>query len=156
MTISAEAPIEESPTETQTRELIFCPGGLLGFEHLTRFILTPYDDELPFYWLRSLEEEAIAFVVIEPHQFQQDYAFDLPDDVATELQIESAQDAFALVILTIPEQLAQMTANLAGPLIFNVHTNHGRQLVLDSSRYPLRYPLFPEGLPDEAAQETQV
>ena len=152
MTISAEVPIEES-AHTQVRDITFCPGGLLGFEQLTKFSLTPYDEELPFYWLRSQEEEGIAFVVIEPHQFQEDYAFDLPDEVAAELQIESIQDAFVLVILTLSENVAQITANLAGPLIFNVHTNQGRQLVLDSARYPLRHPLFPEGLPEEPQED---
>lgn len=131
------------------RELLLLGQGILGFEHLTRFTLSEYDQQTPFYLLSSQEDENIAFIVMEPAFLVKDYAFDLPDELAAELEVQSAEDVFVLVILTIPEQIAQMTANLAGPLVFNRHTNRGCQLVLDTSIYPVRLPLFPEGLPPE-------
>lgn len=135
------------------RELTFSGQGMPGFEHLTRFTLTEYDTQTPFYLLASQEDKNVTFIVMEPAFLLEDYAFDLSDELAEELAIQSAEDVFVLVILTVPEQVVQMTANLAGPLVFNRHTNRGRQLVLDPAVYPLRMPLFPDGLPQDSGAE---
>jgi len=129
--------------EKQTQELTFLGQGLLGFEHLLTYSLSVYEPQTPFYWLRSHEDENAAFIVMEPCYLVDDYAFDLPDDFASELAISNSEDAFVLVILRIPENMQEMTANLAGPLIFNRRTSCGKQLVLESAHYPLRFPLFP-------------
>jgi len=44
----------------------------------------------------------------------------------------------------IPEDPRKMTANLAGPLVVNVHSRNGRQLVLNPELYPLKYPFIQE------------
>jgi flagellar assembly factor FliW len=127
----------------QAQELRFLGQGLLGFEHLLTYSLSVYDPQTPFYWLRSQTDEEAAFIVMEPCYLVADYAFDLPDELATELEISHSEDAFVLVILRIPDNMQEMTANLAGPLIFNRHTGYGKQLVLEAADYPLRFPLFP-------------
>lgn len=129
--------------EKQVQELQFVGQGLLGFEQLLRYTLSVYDPQTPFYWLRSQEDENAAFIVMEPCYLVEDYAFDLPDELATELEIAHSEEAFVLVILRIPENMQEMTANLAGPLVFNRRTCRGKQLVLESALYPLRFPLFP-------------
>jgi len=40
-----------------------------------------------------------------------------------------------------------LTVNLQGPLVFNPVRRLGRQLVLTSSRYAVRYPLDPSQVP---------
>ena len=40
-----------------------------------------------------------------------------------------------------------LTANLQGPLVFNLARRLGRQLVLTSSRYAVRYPLSGQAAP---------
>jgi flagellar assembly factor FliW len=130
------------------------PDGLAGFEHLHTFLLSTYDPQTPFYWLRAEEDPDTAFIVLEPHLIVDDYAFDLDADVAQALAIHTQEDAFVLVLLTIPSNPAEMTANLLGPLVFNTHTGQGRQVVLTGSHYPVQYPLFPEGIgPVAASQE---
>ncbi|PKL75585.1 MAG: flagellar assembly protein FliW [Candidatus Melainabacteria bacterium HGW-Melainabacteria-1] len=125
-----------------TRELTFVEQGLLGFEALLRYELTVYDPETPFYWLRSLEDEQVAFVVMEPIWLLEDYDFELSEDDARLMAVTAPQDVFVLLLCTVPEEPLDMTANLLGPLVFNRHNNLGRQLILDRQRYPLRYPLF--------------
>lgn len=139
--------------EKQAQELRFLGQGLLGFEHLLHYSLSVYDPQTPFYWLRSQDDENAAFIVMEPCYLVEDYAFDLPDDFATELAIASSEEAFVLVILRIPDNMQEMTANLAGPLIFNRQTACGKQLVLEASQYPLRFPLFPADLAEAELTE---
>lgn len=130
------------------------PEGLAGFEHLHQFVLSAYDPQTPFYWLRAEADPEIAFIVLEPHLIVDDYAFDLEAEIAESLAIHQQEEAFVLVLLTIPANPAEMTANLLGPLVFNAHTGVGRQVILTGSHYPVQYPVFPEGLnPVVASQE---
>lgn len=145
------------PALNQTsRQLSFVEQGLLGFESLLRYELEVYDPETPFYWLRSLDDPEVAFIVMEPCFLLEDYSFDLGDEDARLLDVKDAGDTFVLVLCTIPENPLEMTANLLGPLVFNHHNNLGRQLILDRHRYPVRFEVFqqaekPESEP-EAAQ----
>ena len=142
--------IMSHPSETRT--LTFIEKGILGFENETQFTLSSYDENTPFYWLKSIHNEEIAFMVIEPSILVQDYAFDLPDEVAQILNIKTEADVFVLVILTIPENPLDMSANLLGPLVFHKNENKGQQLILEHSHYPVQFPVFPEGLPKEESE----
>lgn len=132
----------EPVLQQRTRELTFVGQGLLGFEHLLRYELSVYDPETPFYWLRSLDDPEVAFIVLEPGWLMDEYGFDLSEEDARLLDIKSEQDIFVLVLCTVPEDPMEMTANLLGPLVFNRESNQGRQLILERQRFPVRYPIF--------------
>jgi flagellar assembly factor FliW len=132
---------------------LYLPEGLAGFEELHDFVLSPYDPETPFYWLRAEADPDIAFIVLEPHLIVDDYAFDLEAGIAESLAIHQQEEAFVLVLLTIPTNPAEMTANLLGPLVFNAQTGVGRQVILTGSHYPVQYPVFPDGLTPAAASQ---
>lgn len=131
-------PSEEHPVQN----LRFLNNGLLGFESVLAYTLSAYDSETPFYWLRASEDPELAFLVMEPGLLLDDYAFNLPDEDAESLDIQSPDDVLVLVILTIPEDPLQMSANLLGPLVFNRRTQIGCQLILDPQHYPLRFPIL--------------
>lgn len=135
--------------EHPPQSLQFLEQGLLGFESVLHYELSAYDQETPFYWLRASSDPELAFLVMEPGLLLDDYAFDLPDEEARALDIQSPDEVLVLVILTVPEDPLQMSANLLGPLVFNRRTHLGRQLILDAQRYPLRFPVLPAE--DEAA-----
>ncbi|MEZ0370098.1 MAG: flagellar assembly protein FliW [Candidatus Sericytochromatia bacterium] len=135
-----------------TRELTFIEKGLLGFESMLRYELTVYDPETTFYWLRSKEDNEVAFIVMEPCWLLDDYSFDLGDEDMRLLNVQSEADVFLLVVCTIPENPLEMTANLLGPLVFHRESNLGRQLILDRHKYPVRFPVFQN---HEAGQATE-
>ncbi len=126
----------------QTRLLSFIEQGLLGFEEQLEFELSAYDPQTPFYWLRSTRDQEIAFLVMEPGCLVDNYQFDLSEEDARLLALSSSEDAFVLVLMTVPENPLEMTANLLGPLIFNKTTGKGRQVVLEGSDYPVRFPVI--------------
>lgn len=134
----------EPVLQQRTRELTFIGQGLLGFENLLRYELSVYDPETPFYWLRSLDDPEVAFIVLEPGWLMDDYSFDLSEEDARLLAVKSEQDIFVLVLCTVPDDPMEMTANLLGPLVFNRESNQGRQLILERQRFPVRYPIFQE------------
>lgn len=139
MTNASEVP----DVSVATRQLSFIEQGLLGFEDLLDFELAAYDPQTPFYWLRATQKPEVAFLVIEPGCLVDDYQFDLTDEEAGLLNLSSDENAFVLVLITVPENPLEMTANLLGPLVFNQTTGKGRQVVLEGSHYPVRFPVIP-------------
>ena len=56
--------------------------------------------------------------------------------------IESEDDLFVLVILTVPSDLTRMTANLKAPVIINTRTMKGCQLIVNNDDYDVRYNVY--------------
>lgn len=124
------------------------PSGLLGFQESRRYVMLDHDTEAPFKWLQSLDDQALAFVIIDPDLLLTDYHIGVPGDVLTEVQGSEEDDLSTAVILTIPsEDPGRMTANLRGPLLMNRRTKLCKQLVL-SDEFPTRHPLFPATVSD--------
>ncbi|MBH0205991.1 MAG: flagellar assembly protein FliW [Nitrospira sp.] len=124
------------------------PSGLLGFPESRRYVMLDHDTEAPFKWLQSLDDPAVAFVIIDPDLLLTDYHIGVSGDVLAELQGNEESDLATAVILTIPsEDPGRMTANLRGPLLMNQRTKLCKQLVL-SDEFPTRHPLFPVTAPD--------
>jgi flagellar assembly factor FliW len=69
-----------------------------------------------------------------------DYRIELRPGDRAALELDEERSALVYVILNRGEG-GGLTANLQGPLVFNPVRRLGRQLVLTSSRYAVRYPL---------------
>lgn len=117
------------------------PNGLVGFAGPQRFTIERWGgDDSPFSLLRSVDDDALAFVVVPPSVFFPDYEPELDDDTAASLA-GSADELVVLVIVTVPDVVREATANLLGPLVVNTTTKTGIQAVLDPDRWPPRRPL---------------
>jgi flagellar assembly factor FliW len=129
--------------EVPNESILTFPSGLLGFPEQQRYVILDHDTEAPFKWLQSVEEPALAFVILDPTTFHSDYHVDVPADAFAEVQCEEEEDLALVVILTIPsDDPGRITANLRGPLLISHKTKLGKQLVL-SEDFPTRHPLFP-------------
>ena len=133
------AMLSETSAPTAVPELRF-GGGIAGFPDSERYALVEVADAAPLCLLTSLDEEAVQFVVAPPAVFFPDYAPDLDDDSAARLGLVDAADALLLVVLTVGEDLATTTANLLAPVVVNLRTLCGAQVVL-ADDWPLRAPL---------------
>lgn len=134
--------------EISTDKILTFPSGLLGFPDRRRYVILDHDTEAPFKWLQSLDEPALAFVILDPKLFVIDYQFEWSREAAAEVQCEDSDDITTAVILTIPsDDPGRITANLRGPLLMNPRTKLCKQLVL-SDEFPTRHPLFPASAPD--------
>lgn len=133
---------------TEIPELHFA-SGLPGFPDARRFVLIRVGDELsPFSVLRSLDDspehpDGIEFVVTHPGLFFPDYEPEIDDDTAQRLELESAEDALLLVIVTVTDPVSDSTVNLLGPIVVNRNTRAAAQAVLGNSGYATREALVP-------------
>jgi flagellar assembly factor FliW len=86
----------------------------------------------------SLDVPELSFVVCDPTALWPGYAADVPATPGC-----TREDQAALAIVTVPENAADMTANLMAPLLLDSRTRTGRQTVLDTGRYSTRHHLLP-------------
>ena len=121
-------------------EVIRIPDGLVGFRAFTQFVLLPDPEVAGLTWLQSVTAPELAFGLIAPPLAIGDYRIELRPGDRAALELEDERSTLTYVILNRGEE-GGLTANLQGPLVFNPARRLGRQLVLTSSRYAVRYPL---------------
>jgi len=117
--------------------------GIPGFKDLRKFVLIDEEDT-PFFYLQSIENEYPCFVMMDPFQIISDYDIEISDGTVSELGIEKPEDVMLYAILTIPEDIRNMTANLQAPIVLNTVTKAGAQEILDNDRYSRRHKLVKE------------
>ncbi len=120
-------------------ELIMMKGPILGFEHLSRFVLLIHDKNTPLWWLQSVEDPSIAFVVINPRIIKQDYNPVIFEEDLEFMDIKNSGDIALLAIVTVRSQPFRVTANIRAPIMINAETRMARQIVLDDPEYPIQY-----------------
>jgi flagellar assembly factor FliW len=130
--------------------VIHFPKGLLGFTSHTRYCLLEPGDDACFFWLQSVDEPSLAFVITDPSLFIPEYSVPIRPEQMTELKLNKLEDAQVFVIVNKVEQ--NLTGNLQGPLIVNTLTRTGEQMVLAEKRWTTRHPLVKVG----AAQTAQA
>jgi flagellar assembly factor FliW len=139
LTIPSEVlgPVTVAPADVITFE-----HGVLGFPACRQFVLLPAGRE-GLYWLQSAEHSALTFLLADPFTLVPGYTLDLGATEGGEaLAGASPPDVVALVILTLPATRAEPpTANLQGPVVIDLRTRQGRQVVVTSGEYDLRHPV---------------
>ena len=145
--------------EIDDSDVIELPSGLIGFPELKKYVLLDHDKDSPFKWLQSLDDGAIAFVLINPLLFKPDYTVEVTEAEVSDLDLTAEEDAVISVIITMPSNPQNMTANLKAPLVFNLKNRQGKQIILSNQDYTTRHNIMEEvkkqtSGADPATQET--
>lgn len=120
-------------------------GGILGFESIREFALIDAAQS-PFMWLQSVEVAHLAFVVLDPTIFREDYSPGISDDDLKKIGISEEDSDIKLIlsIITIPENQNNMTANLQGPIILNKDKLLGKQYISSDDKWGTRHHVMDE------------
>jgi flagellar assembly factor FliW len=121
-------------------DLVRIPEGLLGFRSYTQYLHLPDAEVAGLSWLQSVTAPDLAFGLVAPPLAVSDYQIEIRPGDRAALELDDERTALIYVILN-RGMGGGLTVNLQGPLVFNPVRRLGRQLVLTSSRYPVRYPL---------------
>ena len=127
--------------EIEGDRVIEFTGGLLGFPQRRRFALVQTSPDPVFYWLQSVEDPGLAFVVCDPREFVPDYQAPIRQDDLRSLGMRDVTDSQVLVIVNQAD--GYLTANLLGPLVIGASSLKARQLVLSDRQYSTRQRLTP-------------
>jgi flagellar assembly factor FliW len=128
--------------QVNKEDVISLPEGLLGFENLKKFFVVDPGDSTLILWLQSIEDEKIAFPIIEPKIFKPDYVAKLLPADMNSVELESLAQAKIYSILTIPADITQMSANLKAPIVINNEKKVAKQIVLQDSKLSVRYEMY--------------
>jgi len=112
-----------------------------GFPDHRRFALARLDDAGLLCALRSLEDPGLRFLVVPPGAFFDDYAPEIDDEAVAALEVQSADEVFALVMVSPGDSVQSATVNLLAPVLVNTRTRRAGQVLLDDARFSLRTPL---------------
>jgi flagellar assembly factor FliW len=125
--------------QVPSERIVHLPEGLIGYPTAQHFALL--ESSRPgslFHFLLCVDLPELGFVVCDPGTFWPGYLGDLP-------RPENGDPAqtVVLVLVTVPANPREMTANLMAPLMIDLRTRQGAQVVLDNGRYSTRHPVLP-------------
>lgn len=112
--------------------------GLFGFENYKKFALIE-SGYPPFIWLQSLDEKALAFLLVDPFLICNDYEADIDDESLKKISVTSPEDVIVMAVVTIPSDGKAITANLQGPLIINKKNRKAAQVILNDNRWTTKF-----------------
>lgn len=131
--------------EINELQIIDFPEGILGFDFIKKFIIMDAEEEdSPFKWMQAFDEKDLAFVIIRPLDFMEEYELAIPQNDLDIVKADSINDILTFAIVTIPDNPRNMTANLQGPIIINPVKRIGKQSISLSERYTVRHNILDE------------
>ena len=119
--------------------VIELPSGIIGFPTHKKFVLIDYKP--PFSWLHSVEDQDLAFVVVDGFQFGDAYGVKPPIG-DKDCDITESDEYALLVLITVSSDPKETTANLKAPVFINIRTKKGLQVIYDDPRFSTRFPLW--------------
>lgn len=124
--------------EISEEQLIKIPAGIFGFEDYTEYALIDCRIK-PFIWLQSLDESALAFLMIDPFIINSDFEVDIDDKELGKIGIKDPSDVLVMTIVTVPNDGSPVTANLRGPVIINKKTHEAMQAILNDPKWTTKF-----------------
>lgn len=127
----------------ESKKLVF-EQGIIGYPDFKIFFLL-YDIEKEergaISWLQSADDECFALPVIDPLLIQHDYNPTVDDEIVASLG--DMDDEFAIfTTIRVPPDITKMTINLKAPIVINVTTQKGRQVIVEDEQYKVRVPVY--------------
>lgn len=136
--VFGEVDIEES-------KILHFPHGIIGFPELTEFALI-HDSEkegvCAVRWLQSMQEPAFAMPVMDPLAVKPDYNPEVEDELLKPLGVLNPEEILVLVTLSVPKEVTKMSVNLQAPIIVNAEEKKACQIIVDTEKYPVRFPIY--------------
>jgi flagellar assembly factor FliW len=140
------------PLEVDGGRLIRFAKGILGFPDEHEYALIQTAEESGFYWLQAVHRPDLAFVVCDPRLFVSDYVVPVKLEDLSQIGLSDPSSAQVFAIVNKVDHM--LTGNLQGPLVINIETREGRQLVLSDRRYSTRHPLMDLNQQPEVVSKT--
>ena len=117
------------------------PSGLVGFPAVRQFVVLDTEQDSAYQWFQSVDEPTMAFVIVDVDLLDSDLRVEVPDEGLVEIEYAETDPLLIMAVITIPSgKPDEATANLRAPLVVNLRTRKGKQVILHES-IPLRVPL---------------
>lgn len=123
--------------------IIYFEEGLFGFEDQRRFLPVAADESSDaVITLHSLDEEGLAFIIMNPFLLLEDYDPVVPPSELKCLGEAHDESDYSWYVLCVAQKPAsQSTVNLKCPIVINTVTRKAKQVILDNREYGFRHQL---------------
>lgn len=119
--------------EFSETDVVRFPEGMIGFPDSHRYLILHNPETEPFRPLQSVDIPHLAFVTIDPRLIWKDYSVSITVEDMRSLELDKADEVTMLVVVILPEDYSQATANLKAPVLINHKRMLGRQVILPES-----------------------
>jgi flagellar assembly factor FliW len=141
--------------EVDDKDPIHFPQGMIGFPSEKQFVLLRHRDDSAIGWLQSTNNPALAFPVVSIDALAVVYPAIAVVPVAGPAEQEADPHAVMAVLCASAGQPA--TVNLLAPIVVNVRSRKGAQILLEGTTFSTSEPFVLRELPAvQAAKETQA
>ena len=109
-------------------QIITFPAGLLGFPEYRHYVLKANKNTAPICWLLSVEDGGPELALIDPSIVSAEYSLSdvqLDDRLMDKLHCQNPDELMRYAIVTLPENLKQMSMNLRTPIFIDTKSMRG-------------------------------
>ncbi|GJL53198.1 MAG: flagellar assembly factor FliW [Nitrospirales bacterium] len=129
--------------EVTEESMVTFPSGLVGLPNYVRYVVFDVEQDSGYQWLQSLEDETLAVVIMPADVLEPEFANQITEESVLDLNLTADDQVSISVIVTIPPGQPDLaTANFRAPIVVNLRTRLGKQIILHES-LPLHVPLMP-------------
>lgn len=117
----------------ESEQVLKVPLGLFGFPDEQEFLLLELPSAKPIVFVQSIRSENLCFITLPAQTVVADYQLSVNKQLTEQVipgDLRMSKDLLCLVLLTIREQQAA-TANLKAPLVIDVASHRGMQVLVD-------------------------
>ncbi len=127
--------------EYNTEDVINFEKGLLAFEDEKEFVIIR-NKETEFYYLQSLKDMEVTFILVDLKDVMPNYDPKVETEFLKDLG-EVNQNLQVFNLCTVKENLDELTVNLLGPIVINMDTKKGKQVIVSNDDgYSVKHKLF--------------
>jgi len=126
--------------EYDEAEVIHFPVGIPGYPDDNNFIMREMEDtRQTFFWLQSIDDGEVCFPLCDVFKPIPDYDPHIEQDELTELGEINGASLAIYCIAVIPDDISQTRVNMRAPVIINLNTRIGKQIVCNNEDYAVRH-----------------
>ena len=115
--------------EVSQKHTLACETPILGFENLQQFVLVDAADYRPFFWLQSIENPDLSFILADPGTFGLSY----PLEKMAHQHQRSTENLHVMVMVILTANTAEpIRPHKLGPLWFDSRVKNFGQWVIDN------------------------
>lgn len=139
--------------EATESAMLLMKGAILGFERHSRYVLLTHDPDTPLWWLQSVDDPDLAFVVVDPWVVKPDYDPAIDEEDLAFLHIQDRKDMILLAIVTVRSNPFRLTANLRAPILVHATGRTANQVILNDPAHPIQYDVIANRTTDMGLSE---
>jgi flagellar assembly factor FliW len=122
-------------------DVVEFPWGMPGFRDHHRWLILAQDSYPGYVWLQSLDDLTVAMPATYPWAIFESYEPEVPAYAFAALGIQNADDFTYLCTVTVSPGAAEMTMNLASPIVINLRARKALQVSLRPGAFSTREPI---------------